>query len=279
VNLNSVDAAKNIDHDKGTVTVKEDGVYFLIAAGQAGVTKAGAKANVKLWMRVNGKDVDNSNTEQALTTGTTAVLVCQGLAELKAGDKVQLHQSATGPDVGMVASTPAGEPVIPSMIFSIFQVTASSYAQLSSTETQEAAFAADASKKFLSAGFGKVIILNSVDAAKDVTHAKGTVTVDKAGTYFVIGAGQVGGVKATAKGSVKLWARVNGENVANSNTEQSVTSGFTAVLVCQGIAELKARDKVALAQSATAAGLGMLATTPKGEPVIPSLIFSLFKVD
>ena len=41
---------------------------------------------------------------------------------MKAGDKLQLVQSATGAGVGMVASTPKGEPVIPSMIFTIIKV-------------------------------------------------------------------------------------------------------------------------------------------------------------
>jgi len=55
-------------------------------------------------------------------SGYTAVLVCQGVGELKAGDRLQLLQSATGSNVGMVASTPRGEPVVPSMIFSVFRI-------------------------------------------------------------------------------------------------------------------------------------------------------------
>lgn len=267
ITMNSIDAAKGIEHDKGTITIKKDGVYFVMAAGQAGCMNNTDSGSVKLWMRVNGKDVGNSNTEQTIANGMTGVLVCQGIAELKAGDKVQLMQSATANGAGMVASSPTGEPVVPSMIFSLFEVDAGPYAQLSSTETQTAL------------PKGSTITLNSVDAAKDVDNANGALTVKRAGTYFVIAAGQVGSVKGTGKASVKLWMGLNGEAVANSNTEQTISGSYTAVLVCQGIAELKGGDRLQLLQSATGAGLGMIATTPPGEPVIPSMIFSLFKVD
>jgi hypothetical protein len=44
------------------------------------------------------------------------------VGEVKAGDKLQLVQSAKGASVGMVASTPKNEPVVPSMIFSLVKV-------------------------------------------------------------------------------------------------------------------------------------------------------------
>ena len=94
ISLDTLDASKAVDNNKGSVTIKEAGVYFVIAAGQVGATKAGATGTVKLWMRQNGKDVGNSNTEQTVEDGTTAVLVCQGVGEFKAGDKLELLQSS-----------------------------------------------------------------------------------------------------------------------------------------------------------------------------------------
>ena len=76
-----------------------------------------------MWMRLNGKDIDNSNTEQLISDPSfTAVLVCQGVGEAKAGDKLQLVQSARGSGVGMIVSKPKGEPIVPSMIFSLLKV-------------------------------------------------------------------------------------------------------------------------------------------------------------
>jgi 2-keto-4-pentenoate hydratase/2-oxohepta-3-ene-1,7-dioic acid hydratase in catechol pathway len=78
---------------------------------------------VRLWMRVNGKDVDNSNTEQIITDPSfTAVLVSQGVAELKRGDKVTIVFSGSEPGVGLVIKKPAGEPVVPSLILSGWRI-------------------------------------------------------------------------------------------------------------------------------------------------------------
>ena len=118
ITLESTDAASEIDNSDGTITIKQSGVYFLIAAGQVGGTGNGT---VQLWLRQNGADVDNSNAEQTVTNGSTSVLVSQGVMTLQAGDKLQLMQCAKG-DVGMIASTPSGEPAIPSMILSIVRV-------------------------------------------------------------------------------------------------------------------------------------------------------------
>ena len=80
------------------------------------------KGSARLWLRQQGKDVDNSNTEQTIAGKYTTVLVCQGVGEIKAGDKLQLFQSGTGSGVGLIASKPKGEPVVPSMIFSLLKV-------------------------------------------------------------------------------------------------------------------------------------------------------------
>ena len=268
ITLNSTDAANDVDNAKGVVTIKSAGTYFVMAAGQAGSTDKNAKGTVRLWMRQNGQDVANSNTEQTIENGSTGVLVCQGIMECKAGDKVELAQSASNAALGMIASSPKGEPVVPSMILSIVKVSDTDYAQLSSTETQ------------VGAADGGVITLNSTDAAKNIQNDKGTITVKTAGFYFVIAAGQVANAKGAGKGSIRLWVRQNGQDVANSNTEQSVVDKYTAVLVCQGVGEVKAGDKLQLVAKATkGSNIGMVASTPKGEPVVPSMIFSVVKVD
>jgi hypothetical protein len=120
VTMNSTDAASGIKNDNGVVTVPEDGTYFLMAAGQVGGKAAG---QVRLWMRVNDADVGNSNTIQVLPDAAyTAVLVCQGLATLKKGDKVVVAFSGSVPDIGLAVTSPAGEPVVPAVIFSAWKI-------------------------------------------------------------------------------------------------------------------------------------------------------------
>jgi hypothetical protein len=120
VTMNSTDGAKNIKMDKGVITVNESGAFFLVAAAQVG---GKGKGLVRMWMKINGKDVDNSNTEQLITDGEfTAVLVCQGVAELKRGDKVTVVFSGSAAGVGLVVKKPAGEPVVPSIIVSGWRI-------------------------------------------------------------------------------------------------------------------------------------------------------------
>src|SRR5882672_9812281 len=54
VTMNSTDGAKNIKMDKGVVTVNEAGAFFFVAAAQIG---GKTKGLVRMWMRINGKDV------------------------------------------------------------------------------------------------------------------------------------------------------------------------------------------------------------------------------
>jgi len=120
VTMNSTDGAKNIKMDKGVITVNESGSFFLVAAAQAG---GKGKGLVRMWMKINGKDVDNSNTEQLISDPEfTAVLVCQGVAELKRGDKVTVVFSGSAAGVGLVVKKPAGEPVVPSIIVSGWRI-------------------------------------------------------------------------------------------------------------------------------------------------------------
>lgn len=110
----------------------------------------------------------------------------------------------------------------------------------------------------------------------------GDIVIQTAGTYFVMAAAQVGQEKTSAAGHVDLWLRQNGKDVANSNTRQSIADGkFTAVLVSQGIVECKAGDVINVMASTNAGGkgLGLVAIHPDNEPVIPSIIFSMYALN
>lgn len=143
---------------------------------------------------------------------------------------------------------------------------AASFLQASSTEEQLATNTKP-----------KAVTMNTTDAADGITNKNGVATVDADGAYFIMAAAQVGG---KAKGSVRLWIRVNGKDVDNSNTEQTISApSFTAVLVSQGVAMLKKGDKIEMVYSGSAPGLGLIVKKPAGEPVVPSIIFSAFKVN
>jgi 2-keto-4-pentenoate hydratase/2-oxohepta-3-ene-1,7-dioic acid hydratase in catechol pathway len=91
-----------------------------MAAAQVG---GKTKGLVRMWMRLNGKDIDNSNTEQLIADPSfTSVLVCQGVAEVKRGDKIEVVFSGSEVGVGLVVKKPTGEPVVPSVIFSGWRI-------------------------------------------------------------------------------------------------------------------------------------------------------------
>jgi hypothetical protein len=149
------------------------------------------------------------------------------------------------------------------------------YAQLSSVVTQK-----PSGKEPL------IVAMESNDAVGGIGHNdrdKNTdVVVKTAGVYFIMAAAQVGRDKDASDDYLDLWIKQNGKDVDNSNTRQAVKdASFTGVLVCQGIAECKAGDVITVAAAASAAdkGLGLVATKPKGEPAIPSIIFSMYKIN
>jgi hypothetical protein len=121
VTMASTDAAKGIKNNKGVVILDQSGTYFTIVGVQVG--SRGGTGLVRLWFQTNGKDVDNSNCEQMVpTTEFTTVMISQGVGEYKKGDKVNAMISGSVPGIGLVYKKPAGEPAVPSVIFSAWKI-------------------------------------------------------------------------------------------------------------------------------------------------------------
>lgn len=132
VKFNSNDFLSGIKHnaekDSENIEIIHDGVYFIVAAGQVGRTSGSLLRFIDLWMNVNGKDVANSNTRASvpasLVVGDTYVLVCQAIMPLKAGDilRTMMSVSAINNGLGLLATKPSNESLIPSIIFSMYRV-------------------------------------------------------------------------------------------------------------------------------------------------------------
>jgi hypothetical protein len=102
------------------LTFTAAGDYFVYAAAQIGGSTAGA---VYLWPRVNGKDVDDSNSIQYVTSPQfTAVLVSAGEMSFKAGDVLEFMYAASAPGLGLVASKPPGMPTVPSILLTAYKL-------------------------------------------------------------------------------------------------------------------------------------------------------------
>ena len=86
---------------------------------------AGPLGCFDLWLRVNGADVANSNVQLCQDAGSMAkdVIISQGIVPMNAGDVLEVMMSANNPEAAMCieAIQPAGEPLVPAIIFSMIK--------------------------------------------------------------------------------------------------------------------------------------------------------------
>jgi hypothetical protein len=124
----------------------------------------------------------------------------------------------------------------------------------------------------------QMVTMKSTDAAKGIKNNNGVVTLDQTGTYFTIVGVQVG--SRGGAGLVRLWFQTNGKDVDNTNCEQTIPNPeFTTVMISQGVGEYKKGDKINAMISGSASGIGLVYKKPSGEPAVPSVIFSAWKID
>jgi len=116
------ESSKSFKIEGSNLTILCGGDYYFNAALQVG-SNGNATGDVYTWVRLNGKDVPDSNAVQSVPSPKfTAVLVSQGGMTLKAGDVLEFMYAGTSPGLGIIAWTPANMPAVPSIIFSIFQI-------------------------------------------------------------------------------------------------------------------------------------------------------------
>ena len=116
------ESIKGFKIDGARMIALRDGDYYFNAAAQVGATGTQG-GDVYLWVRLNGKDMVDSNSVQSVPTPAfTAVLVSQGGLTLKKGDVLEFVYAATAPGLGLVATKPANMPGVPSIIFSMFEL-------------------------------------------------------------------------------------------------------------------------------------------------------------
>jgi hypothetical protein len=119
------DAAMDIhlNPNEGSAQVEQEGAYLVITAPQVGRINDGGVENFRCWLKVGKEDVPNSNVLLNLQGATKDVIVAQAIVNLKKGDEVSVWMSAsTGGDVAVEAIKPMGEPLVPSVIFSMLKI-------------------------------------------------------------------------------------------------------------------------------------------------------------
>ncbi len=126
--LNQNDSISGIEHTAetpGTIRIKDPGIYVLIAAPQVGRTTGKENRFIDFWLRKNGTDIANSNVRAVVgNKGSKDVIVNQTMMPFDAGDLINVMMSVEVPDegLGIEAIHPTGEPLIPSIIFSMHKI-------------------------------------------------------------------------------------------------------------------------------------------------------------
>ena len=131
LNISNVDEGNGISMITGNngtnITIDTSGVYHMVAQPQV---KAGAmgggNGDFHLWLEKNTGsgfvDIPDSNIELALATNDEDVIVLATTLKLNQGDVLRLVASVSDVDILLHAQSPAGEPVIPSIIFTMYRV-------------------------------------------------------------------------------------------------------------------------------------------------------------
>ena len=126
---------------------------------------------------------------------------------------------------------------------------------------------------------------NTLDGAECMSLANDTdFVVEKAGTYFLIAAPQVG-KGAGQPGNFRCWWRLNGANIPNSNVLLNLPGGAEDstqdVIVSQGALKLAAGDvlQVWMATSNHDGDIRLEAIQPTPlEPLVPSIITTIHAI-
>lgn len=126
VPLNSQDSTENIGvNTDGTITIQHNGIYHCIFAGQMGrVGGGGSVRALRLWLKKDGIDIPNTNTENSITNVDSQVLVLNYIGYLYAGQTIRAYiaVSDTSGAPGLYASQPPVGPLVPAIIVSIFKI-------------------------------------------------------------------------------------------------------------------------------------------------------------
>lgn len=130
-----------------------------------------------------------------------------------------------------------------------------------------------------------VVTFDQNDQIQGLTHSTvtntGSITVNKTGVYAIFAGAQIGKESGASTVVSDMWLRVNNVDVANSNVRNSIKQADdTKVLINTSGILLNNGDYVNIMQSVDtlSVGAGMIATVPVGEPVIPSIILTMYEL-
>ncbi|NHI03559.1 hypothetical protein DYY67_1354 [Candidatus Nitrosotalea sp. TS] len=114
-----------IDFDGADVKIKQAAMYLVIAGLQVGKIAGDKPRWLDFWLRVNNKDVHDSNVRAVIKDSDLKdVIITQTVTYLNKNDILNIMMSVEVADegIGIEAICPVDEPVVPSIILTILQL-------------------------------------------------------------------------------------------------------------------------------------------------------------
>ena len=115
----------SIDFEGGDIKILKSGAYLIFAAPQVGKIEGNRNRWIDFWLRLNGKDMYNSNIRRVLTNKEEKdVISLNAVTDLNKGDVLNIMMAAETNDEGLRIEymQPENQPAIPSMIVTMVQL-------------------------------------------------------------------------------------------------------------------------------------------------------------
>lgn len=109
----------------------------------------------------------------------------------------------------------------------------------------------------------------------------GNITIPESGVYVIIAGGQVGKVSGSSVRILDMWLRKNDVDVARSGVRNVIASSAdTKVVINNTGIRLNAGDtiKLYITVDDITGSTGLYTYSPVGRPVVPSIIFTMYKI-
>ena len=129
ITFNTNDEINGITHstvsETANITIVTDGVYSIFAQPQVHADP-GASGYFHMWLRKDTGggfvDIANTNVELILSSNGEDVIPLIVSIRLDAGDVIRVNASVAHTGIELDAQTPANEPAIPSIIFTMYRI-------------------------------------------------------------------------------------------------------------------------------------------------------------
>ena len=119
-NVDQLDGLK-VDSAREKITVKESGLYFIMANGRVGTSVVSIRGRAEIYLLRNGTQIPRTGASY-ISPGKimTTNVISQTVLFLKKGDHISVGITSDSPIIGLIPSS--GTQAIPSITFTMYKI-------------------------------------------------------------------------------------------------------------------------------------------------------------